>query len=117
MTIAGILPYRRFTSDDQGYGIRTIQELPGHRNVSMTMIYTHVLSRGGLAVRSPLNPRRAATMIASSSPGMPHNALSDGEHGPESRMATPSCPSKAVWLRRVERRRQRRGRQRDPVEF
>ena len=35
--------------------IRTIQELPGHRDVSTTMIYTHVLNQGGRGVRSPLD--------------------------------------------------------------
>ena len=38
-----------------GYDIRTIQELFGHKDVKTTMIYTHVLNRGGLAVRSPLD--------------------------------------------------------------
>jgi integron integrase len=38
---------------ESGYDIRTVQELLGHRDVRTTMIYTHVLNRGGLGVRSP----------------------------------------------------------------
>ena len=39
-----------------GYDIRTVHELLGHKDVKTTMIYTHVLNQGGKGVRSPLDP-------------------------------------------------------------
>ena len=40
---------------EDGYDIRTIQELLVHKDVSTTMIYTHVLHKGGQGVRSPID--------------------------------------------------------------
>jgi integrase len=54
---------------EDGYDIRTVQELLGHRHVTTTMIYTHMLNRGGMAVRSPLDREQGAHKLRESKPG------------------------------------------------
>jgi site-specific recombinase XerD len=40
---------------EDGYDIRTVQELLGHRDVRTTMVYLHVMNRGALGVKSPMD--------------------------------------------------------------
>jgi integrase len=49
------LPWLENVVLQSGYDIRTVQELLGHKDVQTTMIYTHVLNRGGRGVQSPLD--------------------------------------------------------------
>ncbi len=60
---------------EDGYDIRTVQQLLGHRDVRTTMIYTHVLKRGAMGVRSPLDVISPAGRRGTSTHGTPDRGL------------------------------------------
>ncbi len=61
---------------ESGYDIRTVQELLGHKDVKTTMLYTHVLNRGGRGVRSPLDSVLGRSVAASDGGAPPALSLS-----------------------------------------